>query len=484
MNRFSCALVLICAFLVGCSGSGVSTIGGGLKNFGAAYAGKSYQSGSFAVGASSNAVLVMNVDSSGAINSTITISAASALSKKAVSLDSSVIRPQAASGVYSGSGNFTGDSGAFSTLFAGLSGTVSGNAPTPPDTTGGNFTLTINGVSYGPFAFKAPTTVPGAYAITIIGLPANADYSQANAINDSGLVVGGASTNNGLDAFKWDAKGGLVDLGTFGGQYASAQFVNNSGTIEGQFTPATSDLYHAHAFVYSGNGFQDLAIPAGYTASEPAGIDNAGNAYAAASVPNNSGTVPSTAFVGGTASGEIGPNPSSQKNQIMGVSQNGIVYGNVYDTKKITVFWNLGGKAVSATDFAAIGYSATIPAFSTGPNGEVLSRISANNHAAVFDIQRDASIDLGLVGFCTGYNAAGTAVGNATDAVGNSYGFVWTQSTGARNLNSLIDPASGATIFAARGINASGQIICQVSSKTIRSSALGIAAVLTPVKAP
>ena len=53
------------------------------------------------------------------------------------------------------------------------------------------------------------------------------------AVNDSGQVVGGASTGDGFHAFTWTAEHGILDLGTLGSSFSSAHVVNNPGQIFG-----------------------------------------------------------------------------------------------------------------------------------------------------------------------------------------------------------------------------------------------------------
>ena len=67
-------------------------------------------------------------------------------------------------------------------------------------------------------------------------------YSRANAVNDSGQVVGYASLADGTShAFSWTAAGGMVDLGTLGGTSSSAAAANDSGQVVGTAYAADGD---------------------------------------------------------------------------------------------------------------------------------------------------------------------------------------------------------------------------------------------------
>lgn len=97
---------------------------------------------------------------------------------------------------------------------------------------------------------------------SIIGLGTQGgSTSAANAINNSGLVVGNASTTSGdSHAFITGPDGvGMTDLGTLGGSSSDAKTINDLGQIAGTFRPAV-DSFIAHAFITSPDaaGMTDL----------------------------------------------------------------------------------------------------------------------------------------------------------------------------------------------------------------------------------
>jgi uncharacterized membrane protein len=66
---------------------------------------------------------------------------------------------------------------------------------------------------------------------TTLPLLPNADFSEANAINDSGWIVG----KSGNHAVLWGAAGSILDLGTSSLQYGNgAEGINNHGQIVGE----------------------------------------------------------------------------------------------------------------------------------------------------------------------------------------------------------------------------------------------------------
>ncbi len=80
--------------------------------------------------------------------------------------------------------------------------------------------------------------------------------SQANAINDSGQIVGDFEPNANAYTHAFSIKDGMMtDLGTFGGANSQASGVNNNGVIVG--TADASDNSR-HAFVYINSTMYDL----------------------------------------------------------------------------------------------------------------------------------------------------------------------------------------------------------------------------------
>lgn len=105
-------------------------------------------------------------------------------------------------------------------------------------------------------------------------------YSFANAVNDSGQVVGRSENASGTQhAFRSEPNGGpLLDLGSLGGT-SIGQGINNAGTVVGYFL--ASGTFNARAFVYSTSyGMLDLnlliAPDAGWLLTDAKGINDQG----------------------------------------------------------------------------------------------------------------------------------------------------------------------------------------------------------------
>jgi probable HAF family extracellular repeat protein len=87
--------------------------------------------------------------------------------------------------------------------------------------------------------------------------------SSANAVNNSGLVVGDSMIAHDADshAFLWTPAGGMVDLGTLGGTFSSAVAVNTNGQVAG-YSTTRDGAWHAFSWTQAG-GMVDLGAFAG-----------------------------------------------------------------------------------------------------------------------------------------------------------------------------------------------------------------------------
>jgi len=80
--------------------------------------------------------------------------------------------------------------------------------------------------------------------------------SRATGVNDFGQIVGGAQSQTSPElAVLWE-NGGMITLGTLGGNQSNANSINNQGQIVGF---STDEQYYAHAFFWEEGTMYNLA---------------------------------------------------------------------------------------------------------------------------------------------------------------------------------------------------------------------------------
>ena len=131
-------------------------------------------------------------------------------------------------------------------------------------------TVASGGLLAGPAA-RAATAASPTFTIKDLGT-LGGQNSYANAINNSGQVVGSSETASGqTHAFVW-SNGTMTDLGTLGGTYSVATDINNSGQVVGY---STNSAGQTRGFLWS-NGTMTALGTLGGTSSEARGISDSG----------------------------------------------------------------------------------------------------------------------------------------------------------------------------------------------------------------
>jgi probable HAF family extracellular repeat protein len=163
--------------------------------------------------------------------------------------------------------------------------------------------------------------------LIIIASPGAPSCAWAEAVNNAGRVVGGASCPGPpppLHAFSWTESGGAVDLGTLGGSYSRATEVSDAGGIIGWSSLPGDEQFHAFSWT-SREGMIDLGTLGG-SDSYAWAVSNRGHVVGEAETAGD--TVARRAFLWTAQGGMIdlgtlgGPNSYAT-----GVSDSGAVIG-------------------------------------------------------------------------------------------------------------------------------------------------------------
>ncbi len=225
----------------------------------------------------------------------------------------------------------------------------------------------------------------------------------ARGINDLGQIAG----DNDGSGFVYD--GQLHNIGSLGGFYTNSSGINNSGQVTGLSYLAGNQV--DHAFLFDG-AMHDLGT--------------LGGTYSSGSAINNYGQIAGTSQIAG----------------------NSIAHAFLYDGA-LHDLGTLGGTSSWGTAINSKGY---VVGYSDLAGGL--------QHAFLYD---GTIHDLGTLGgsisTASGINIDGQVVGSSyTTDDADQRPFVYDESNGMQDLNSLIDPQTNWSLSSADAINDAGQI--------------------------
>ncbi|MGD0461818.1 MAG: hypothetical protein ABSB74_04945 [Tepidisphaeraceae bacterium] len=291
------------------------------------------------------------------------------------------------------------------------------------------------------------------YSITDLGPLydlSNIGSLEAASINDSGEIVGSFVANDGREhAFLQSAQGSFQDLGT-SGQYSGANSINDLGQIAG--TQGVGIYGTQDAYVWNQNGSTDDLGTFGGSYVAAAFINNNGDVAALAwngsyntILRTSTGSTENIGTLGGSGTVASGINDSQQVvgySVTPGGNQNAFLYTG---TGPIQNLGTLGGSESAAN---AINNDGQIVGWSLTTGGTQHAFLSTGGGPLQ---------DLGVLG---GSQSAANGINGSGQVVGSSNGHAFIYSSGSmRDLNSFIPSNSGWTLEQASGINNLDQIV-------------------------
>jgi probable HAF family extracellular repeat protein len=320
--------------------------------------------------------------------------------------------------------------------------------------------------------FAATLALPGAaaladplYNVTVIG----GAGSTATDINRYGDVVGSITSGGVTHAFAYTG-GSYADLGTLGGLNSVANAINDYGLVVGGASTASGST---HAFVFSGGSLHDLGTLGG-NGSVAWDINNHGVIVGSANTAADPGSYFQQAFryEGGTMTG-LGTLPGGAGSDAYAINNKGLIGGSSYQGE-ITVpeypFYavQFRGGGVDPIGAPELGNSAIYAYNDLGQavGGIPTSSLTHGSHAFLY--QGGVITDLGALdaffddSIAWDINKHGQIVGASAVLLPSDtytyHGFLYGGAGGMVDLNTLIDPASGWEITDAHGINGAQQI--------------------------
>lgn len=294
------------------------------------------------------------------------------------------------------------------------------------------------------------------YAVTAAGTLVGATDLEVRDLNNSGHIVGWAMSNNVYQGFLY-SNGVMMNLGSLGGQGCTAQAINDAGQVVGA---ASLSSGQKRAYLYTAGQMIDLGTLGGNESAAYA-INNNGLVAGYSAVANGSCHLFTWRNGTRTDAGRLGATAC----EVWDINNGGTVIGlNQAITSQLLAFnWTAeSGIQQLGTFGGAAGYPYRI-----NDSGQIVGAIWTGQYILgmpiyhAFFYNNGGTTDLGTLGGsssgATGVNSSGTVVG-WSQVTGGQHAFIYSPSTGIRDLNTLISPTSGWVLETAAAINDAGQI--------------------------
>ena len=306
------------------------------------------------------------------------------------------------------------------------------------------------------FCFLSNRSYSIEYSIIDLGEIGSGSHTEAQAINDSGQIVGLSNSQ----AFLWTS-GVMTGLGTLGGASSVATGINNSGQVVGNSLNSSG---HYRAFIWdSVNGMVDIGTLGG-DQSAASDINNSGKVVGWADLANSQ----DRAFIwdsssGMTNLGTLGGDSSSASNindsgKVVGMARTSVGYpSHAFIWSSSGGMSDLGTLTGTQSGSTCLNLSDQVVGFARLSNDDwhIFSWTGASG-------MQDFGIEcVGWHGNIASINDNGLIVGGMLDIYDDSSAFIYDPATQTlEELYDLIDPSSGwDSLEVAYDVNNAGQIV-------------------------
>lgn len=320
------------------------------------------------------------------------------------------------------------------------------------------------------FLLLAPAGLKAQVSYTVQDLGTlGGNSSLATAINNNAQVAGAAylPDDSVQHAFITGPNGALPlqDLGTMGGVESYGQAINLNGRVAGNVKLADGVTLHPFLSGQNGIGLSDLGTLGGANAYGY-GVNGAGEVAGYSYLTGNQVTHAFLSGANGGALADLGTLPGGTSSFGIAVNASGQVAGYSGTSVGASHAFLSAAHGGMLADLGTLGGSTSF-ATAVNDSGRVVGRaetISGQQHAFRSAPNGGPLEDLGTLGglfsIAEGINTSGAVVGYSYLSSNSiQHAFVFTTTSGMKDLNNLIPPGSNLVLTDARAINDRGQIV-------------------------
>ena len=314
------------------------------------------------------------------------------------------------------------------------------------------------------------------YDVTDIDSFIGSNFSTATDINDAGQVVGywyGDNSNGNARAFSWTSNTGITNLPIRPGVNNSVAFgINNAGEVVGHLNYGNSD----RPVLWSNDRITALGVLPAWNHSRASDINDAGQIVGYFNDSDNNSGSRALLWSNNTIT-DLGTLPGNNSSRAFEINNLGQILGYSYNYEAITNDAGQLAYSITSNERRVLWNNNSITDLTTTLPGQSANPIAINNAGqiagSVYSQQLKGTVTalwtnnyLTTLGTLEGkYQNSAVDLNDIGQVVGNANGstsfipFVWSSSTGMRDLNTLIEPSQGWKLLYVNAINNKGQIV-------------------------